>query len=232
MIWNDDLNKLKDLLPRKWRFRQLRKQCAPRHDPFYWFTTRFTVPTVYLPNPMRNNVIMINNPEKELIGDNFLYLQLNNNPVESETQIHVNFLLPQSALSEDEEFFDSYFEAIKQSIIKLMPFSDNDIQFDFPTKSKDMPTDTLFPLTENDFEIFRHAAAQNSVSHQVDKHFINLFKLDYRTPAPNFYLSHPDIFTAFGLDAKLMLGLKITDNIWSEVEKVKKRAMKTERRIA
>ncbi|MBU1918274.1 hypothetical protein KKF63_09135 [bacterium] len=232
VIWNDDLNKLKDLLPRKWRFRQLRKQCAPRHDPFYWFTTRFSVPTVYLPNPMRNNVIMINNPEKELIGDNFLYLQLNNNPVESETQIHVNFLLPQSALSEDEEFFDSYFEAIKQSMIKLMPFSDNDIQFDFPTKSKDMPTDTLFPLTENDFEIFRHAAAQNSVSHQVDKHFINLFKLDYRTPAPNFYLSHPDIFTAFGLDAKLMLGLKITDNIWSEVEKVKKRAMKTERRIA
>ncbi len=232
VIWNDSLDKLKELLPNKWRFRTLRKNCVSNQIDFHWFTTRFSVDTNYLPELLKSNAVVIKNPKKELVGDNFLYIQTKANKIEPKTVLSVNFLLPKSALTEEEEFFDQYFDAIKQSLINLMPFSDDSIEFQFPVKSKNMPTDTLFPLNENDFEIFRHSASNNGVTTQNERSFVNLFKLNYTTPSPNFYISHPSIFAGFGLDSKLMLGLKITDLIWQEVEKVKKRAMKTERRIA
>ena len=199
---------------------------------FHWFTARFSVASQFIPEPCRSNVLVITDPQQELVGDNLLYLQIDRTPASEKTLIHANFLLPKSALQEDEDFFDSYFASIRKNILQLMPFGEHTLELVFPIKSRDMPNDTLFPLMENDFEIMRHSAEKHGIVNQSEKNFASLFKRHYKTPSPNFYVSHPSVFAGFGLDANLMLGLKITDLIWQEVENVKKRAMKTERRIA
>jgi hypothetical protein len=232
LIWNGSLEKLGKVLPNKWRFRKLKKFTEGFEFDHHWFTAKFTVDRKYIPEPMKGNVISIIDPKKELIGDNLLYLQIKRDKVDQEAIISVNFLLPHTALNEGDEFFESYFKTIKESLLKLLPFSHKSLKQSFPLASKEQKHDTLFPLNENDFEVFKYSAAKYGVSTQQQSNFMDLFQLHYKTPAPNFYISNSEIFQAFGMESKLMLGLKITDLIWKEVDKVKKRAMKSEKRIA
>jgi hypothetical protein len=121
---------------------------------------------------------------------------------------------------------------IRERLIELLPFSDTSLTQVFPLAQPTQDLTTLFPLEENDFEIFRHRVRENGISHNSAKNFMDQFPLHYQTAAPNFLITHPRVFGAFGLESKLILGLKITDIIWQEVDKSKKRAMKSERRIA
>lgn len=232
LIWNMSPLKLAPLLPKKWRFFKLRNQCKKFKHPFCWFTARFEVLSDFIPEPMKENVIFIDDPKKELVNDNFLYIQLKKSKFEKMATVDVNFLLPTSSLNEDENYFAPYFTAIREKITFLMPFSESSLKLKFPLKSADEPTDTLFPLNDNDFDIFKHNATHLGVGTIDEGNFLNLIKMNYKTTAPNFYITHPHIFSGFGLDSKLILGLKVTDLIWHEVEKVKRRAMRSERRIA
>lgn len=232
IVWNSSLAKLKELLPKKWRYRSLRKSCDAFKSHFQWFTVRFELAKNLIPEPMKRNLILIDEPDKELSGTNFLNVQIRNTEEESICLIDVNFLLPRSALDEDNAFFKAYFEQIRTKLANVMPFSEKGLRQVFPLENVEKVEDTLFPMSENDFEVFRHAAETFGIEQQDEKNFQNLFPLNYKTPTPNFFVTHPKVFNAFGLESKLMLGLKITDIIWQEAEKEKKRAMKSERRIA
>lgn len=232
VIWNTSLTKLDDFLPKKWKFRKLRK-CADEHSYHEnWFTARYTIDPKYIPDPMKPNVIAINDPQKDLIGSNYLYIQVKHDKISPVATIDVNFLLPHDYLNKKPEDFDIYFEDIHKQLLKLFPFSETTLKQTFPEKQPEQPQDTLFPLNEDDYEIFRHSASLHGVHHQKEKSFAKLFPNHYKTNVQNFYLSHPSIFSPFGIESKLILGLKITDSIWSEVEKMKRKAMKSERRIA
>lgn len=231
VIWNTSLPKLGDILPNKWRYKKLKKVCNNHSSYYHWFTAKWTVPSLYIPDPMKENVIIIQDAEKELSGSNFLYLQLHK--LESEQhQIDVNFLLPRSAIDEKTAFFKPYFTEIQENLTKLFPFSTGKLKHVFPLENQEKDEDTLFPLHENDYEVFLHSAEIHGVLEQKENDFSHLFPLHYKTPTPNFFISHPYIFSAFGFESKLILGLKITDLVWQETEKEKKRAMKSERRIA
>lgn len=232
VLWNTSLTKLDDFLPKKWRFRKLRK-CAENH-PYQenWFTARYTIDPQYIPDPMNPNVIMVQDPKKDLLGDNYLYLQIKKDKLSPVSTIDVNFLLPKEYLNKNPEDFDVYFENIHKHLLKVFPFSEKSLVQTFPEKQPEQPQDTLFPLNEDDFEIFKHSASLHGVHHQKEKNFAKLFPNHYKTNVQNFYLSHPSIFSPFGIESKLILGLKITDSIWAEVEKVKRKAMRSERRIA
>lgn len=232
LIWNTSLNKLKELLPRKWRFRTLRKQCDGFQNYYHWFTARFQTHESFVPDQLKSNAVIIDAPETELTGTNFLYVQTGESDSDGLRRINVNFLLPKSALEENNDFFKPYFEKIQNVLLKLMPFSEKTLKHIFPLESIEKDENTLFPLSENDFELFRHSAKLHGVLQQDEKNFYDLFKLNFKTPAPNFFVTHPNVFSAFGVESKFMLGLKITDIIWQEAEKEKKRAMKAERRIA
>jgi hypothetical protein len=232
VLWNNDMAELKTLLPRKWRFRKLRKKCEQIAFEHHWFTAIFEVDTLLIPEPMQNNVVAISDVNQDDPTVHILYLQVQRDPEHTRSQIHAHFLLPHSALSESEDFFVPFFDRIRDKILEIMPFSEDSLKLVFPQNLPDQPSDTLFPLYENDFEVFRHSAAKHGIAERKEKSFIDFFQFHYKTAAPNFYLSHPIIFDAFGTDAKLILGLKITDLIWQEAEKIKKRAMKSERRIA
>ncbi|MCP5464683.1 MAG: hypothetical protein H7A33_06630 [Deltaproteobacteria bacterium] len=232
LLWNDSLDKLAELLPKKWRFRKLRKQLSDVQSEFHWFSLSFQIDKNYLPDPLKSNAVLITDPNKDLIGSNFLYLQIFKDKLMPKGKVCVHFLLPQSALDENEEFFSPYFSEIENRLRTLFPFCDDKLKLEFPVANPTIEQDTLFPLHENDFEIFKHAAKANGVSVQNQKDFGELFDLHYRTPAPNFFLTNSAVFRGLGTESQFILGLKITDIIWQEVEKVKKRAMKSERRIA
>ena len=231
-IWNTSFEDLQTVLPNKWCFRSLRKKCGffPTH--FHWFTVKFKIEKRFIPDPMKKNCLVILDPKKELRGTNFLYLQLKDLKHQEDTIISVNFLLPKSTLKENSEFFQKYFEEIQKHLTDFLPFSKGHLKQVFPFSPDSDQQDLLFPLHEDDFEIFIHSAQTNGILQQDEKKFLDLFPLNFKTPAPNLFLSHPAIFAPFGLDAKLTLGLKITDIIWQETEKEKRRAMKAERRIA
>lgn len=232
IIWNSSLAKLRELLPKKWRYRSLRKSCDAFQSHFQWFTVRFEIAKNLIPEPMKRNVVLIDEAGKELSGTNFLYVQIRDTEEDATSLIDVNFLLPRSALGENNEFFKPHFDGIRAKLLNVLPFSEKHLRQVFPLENAEKVEDTLFPMSENDFEVFRHAAETFGVGQQDEKSFQNLFPLNYRTPTPNFFVTHPKVFNAFALESKLMLGLKITDIIWQEAEKEKKRAMKSERRIA
>lgn len=232
VIWNTSLEKLGDVLPNKWRFRGLKKNCGLYPARQYWFTARFILPNTHVPGPMKRNSLIIRDPGRPLTSTNMLYLQ--QRPVRNteNTYIDVNFLLPTSALDEKFAYFQPFFDEIQTTLTGLMPFSEKQLKRVFPRDMNTESQDTLFPLHESDFEVFLHSAAIHGVIQYQHECFADYFKLHYRTPSPNLFLSHPNVFLPFGLDAKLTLGLKITDIIWQEAEKEKKRAIKSERRIA
>lgn len=232
IIWNTSLEQLKDALPNKWRFRNLKKKCDAYPTYYHWFTVRFHLPNTFLPDPLKQNSVVIREPNKALNGTNFLYLQIR--PVRNMegSAIDVNFLLPKSALDENFSHFQPFFDDIRQALVGILPFSQNHLKQVFPRDLSGAELDTLFPLHENDFEVFKHSAQVHGITQYNHNSFSDFFDLNYRTPTPNLILSHPHIFQPFGLDAKLTLGLKVTDIIWQEAEKEKKRATKIERRIA
>lgn len=232
VIWNTSLEKLADVLPDKWRFRKLKKDCGAYPEHQNWFTARYILPTSHIPGPMKRNLLIIRDTKKSLSATNLLYMQLRPIRNSENTFIDVNFLLPTSALDESPSYFKPFFDDIHAALANLMPFSENLLKLVFPRDVSSDSLDTLFPMHENDFEVFKHSAAVHGMVQYDHQNFSDFFKLSYRTPSPNLFLSHPHVFLPFGLDARLTLGLKITDIIWQESEKEKKRAMKSERRIA
>lgn len=232
VIWNHSLKQLQDILPDKWRYRNLKKQCPAFEPTFHWFTTRFQIESDFIPDPMKSNLVIVRNPKEELLGANFLYATLSERSRGGMTYIDVHFLMPKSALEENHAFFAPYFEQIRESLCRVMPFADKSLKQVFPLSGDSEDMDTLFPMNENDFDVFQYSAAANGILQNKSSNFADLFELNYRTPTQNLFLTHPYVFHGLGLDAKLTLGLKITDLIWQEVEKDKKRAMKSERRIA
>ncbi|MBX7149228.1 hypothetical protein K1X76_09075 [bacterium] len=228
VIWNTQIEKLLPYLPSLFRFRKIRKFAKSLKPKAYWHTCFFEVPTELLPPPMHNNLLILNGTN--MIGIDYLYVQLKRKS--DFTTIAVNYLLDKSQMEADFEFFNELHDNIMKKLWDLIPFSESKLNLTFPLMSKKEDEDTLFPMKENDFEIFKQQALMHPVFETNHKNFTDLFPLDYKTPSPNFLLTAPEILGHFGFEAKFMLGLNVTDLIWADVEKEKKRAMKLEQRIA
>ncbi|EKD42286.1 MAG: phytoene dehydrogenase [uncultured bacterium] len=231
IIWNAQIKPLADFLPPLWRFRGLRKTIQKLAPDLHWFTAHFNIPTNILPDPMHENLLIINDPTLELSSTNYLYLQrreISNNL----TRLSVSYLLPKKYLDMAYEDFIQIHADILSILHEIIPFAKEAISLQFPLAEPEEALDTLFPLKENDFEIFRQTAREHPVYQINTSDFSDLFPLNYKTPAPNMFVTSPEILASLGYEGKYMLGLKVTDIIWKDVEKEKKHAMKTERRIA
>jgi len=231
VIWNTDLKKLGNYLPNTFRYRSLRKSIQKISPSALWFSCSFEVPSKFIPQPMGDNIIFISKPDEALEGTNFLYIQIKKRQ-EQKTEISVSYLLPCQWLEKSPGEFAPLYEKIKNSLHFLMPFSENDLKLTFPLEKRPEESETLFPLGDNDFEILKQSAQNHPVYSLKPSSFKDLFPLTYKTPTPNFFLTSPEILGSMGYEGRFMLGLKVTDIIWQDVEKEKRRAMKLEKRIA
>jgi len=231
VIWNTHLKKLGDFLPKLWRFRKLSKVIEKIKPTAHWFTTHFELPAQMIPPPMKENLILIQDPTKDLRGENFLYAQLKLKD-DYTAKMSVSYLWGPESLEADNASFLPLHEKIRGILKDLVPFAGDRVINTFPLVETASDDGTLFPLQENDFEIFKQSARQNAVYDFKAKSFSDLFPLTYKTAAPNLFLTAPEIMGSLGYEGKFMLGLKVTDLIWEDVKKEKKWAMKNERRIA
>lgn len=231
IVWNTDLKKLTEYLPPLFRFRKLKKEIKKIEPYAHWFTCQFRIKTKWISESMQENLIMVSNPNEKLEGDNYLYIQLEKEEEEEDTTISVNYLLPKKQLEKNDQYFTLIHKRIQKKIMALIPFSVKGIEYIFPLQETKQ-TDTLFPLEEDHFKLFRHYAMNNPVYEIQTKGFKDLFPLDFKTPAPNLFLTSQEIGQNLGSEGQFMLGLKVTDCIWNDVKEVKKNAMKGKRRIA
>ena len=231
VIWNTSLKRLNHYLPPLFRFRKLRKKIQNLKPYLHWFTAYFDVPREFIPPPMRENLVIIDDPNQDLKGTNFLSVQIQE-ASSVLARFAVSYLFPPDSLEAENESFFSIHQRIREILLKLLPFADDKLSYAFPLAPNQESEETLFPLKENDFEIFKQTARSHPVFRLEAKSFTDLFQISYKTPSPNFYLTAPEILGSMGYEGKFMLGLKVTDLIWQDVEKEKKRAMKLERRIA
>lgn len=233
VIWNAQLRTLLDYLPKMFRFRGLRKRIEAIKPQGYWFTAHYEVPRRFIPSPMKENMIVIANPQETLTGSNYLYVQIkNSDPPTETTRLSASYLLPADVIDGPDSSFASLHHEVLETLRELIPFADENLVQVFPLTSVVRDEGTLFPLRENDFEIFRQTARDHPIYHSQADSFSDLFPITHKTAAPNFYITSPEILGCLGYEGKYMLGLKVTDIIWGDVEKEKKRAMKRERRIA
>ncbi len=236
LLWNDEIKKLAPFLPKKWRTRRLIKNIEAIQPKFYHFSIQYQLDSSVVPVGMRENLLFIGDPEKDLYGDNFLHLNLFH-PAAEESQsdqsfLTVSYLLPATEVTQAAEYFDKLHEAIFQKISRLIPFSKNKIQLKFPLTHREAQSDgTLFPMEKTDFEIFRENAQENPVYHLAPETFADLFPMSNRTPYKNLHLTSPEILATLGSEGKFLLGLKTIDLIWREVEHSRKKAVK-QRKIA
>lgn len=230
MLWNDEIRGLTNYLPKNWRTRRLRARIEGIHPQFYHFSIQYQVDPNVIPVGMRENVILIGDPEAELTGTNFLHLNIYH-PAQNEAEglafLTVSYLLEAEKLHEPATYFDELHARITEALHRLMPFSEGKIRMHFPLEGK-APEDTemLFPMEKTDFEIFRENATANPIYGVFPQNFGGLFPLSHRTPYKNLLLTSPELLAALGFEGKFLLGLKTIDEIWNEVEVGHKKAIK------
>lgn len=108
LLWNDEIKKLIPFLPRNFRTRRLIKKIEAIKPKYYHFSIQYQLDSSVVPVGMRENLLYIGDPERELSGDNFLHLNLFHPAVEenSEDQAYltVSYLLPADKINQPAEF--------------------------------------------------------------------------------------------------------------------------------
>lgn len=236
LLWNDEVRGIREFLPKKFRNRKLLKKIKTIQPKFYHFSIQFEMDPDVIPVGMRENLLLIGDPEQPLTGTNFLHLNLfqrtNEGEANSPTLLTVSYLLEAAKLQEPSEFFQEIHQQISVILHELLPFSENRFRLSFPlSQPKADDVGTLFPMEKSDFEIFRENAGANPVYQLAPQNFGDLFPINNRTAYKNMFLTSPEILAALGSEGKFLLGLKTIDLIWGEVETSRKKAIK-QRKIA
>ncbi len=235
LLWNQSSSGLEQWLPKSIFSKFLLRRIKKTKPKFARFSIQYEVHSDVIPVGMKSNVLYVKDPQKPLLGPNFLHLHFyyptelqENSPIKT---LIVTYLLPHEALQQDDIIFDSIHAEITERLQELMPFSQGKIELKFPKDDAQPSDELLFPLEESDYETFKHNAAQNPIYDVTAAKFQELFPFPHRTLYKNLILTGPEILAALGFEGEFLLGLKTTDYVWGNFEKVKKKGIK-QRRIA
>lgn len=231
VVWNTNLDGLPHFLPKAFRFGRLKKAILNRKKKAHWFGFEIQLDNQLVPEPLQENSLFVVDEKKPLLDSNFFYVQ--KKVLGAKASLKINYLMAPEGLEKDNDFFQTIHEKILDNLGDFFPFAREHFKIVFPLKKQPEDADepTLFPLKEDDFAIFKHVARQNPIFAKKARHFIDLFPISYQTPAPNFFLTSQEIMASLGFEAQVHLGLLVTDQIWEDVEKAKKKAMKAGRRM-
>lgn len=235
VLWNDEIQKIAPFFPKNLWTRRLLKRIEAIQPKNYHFSIQYELEDDVIPVGMRENALVVGNPEEELSGANFLHLN-HFRPSEGDlpgpSLLTVSYLLHAKLLQEPPSFFNNLHEEITSRLHKLMPFSAGKVRLKFPLEEK-IPEEegVLFTLEKSDFDIFRENARANPVYELSPKNFGDLFPIHNMTLFKNLFFTSPEILASLGFEGKFLLGLKTIDLIWNEVEAGQKKAIK-QRKIA
>ena len=219
VIANEGFSNLLQHFPRTFRTRRycriMNRAPATRE-----FTIRFSINTAALPEPMAQNVLLIQDEQQPLIDTNFLKLQVSPQP-HSETNetslLQVSYYLPASEPLDATEAvltqFEQRHEKITQYLKKFIPFSQNSLNRIYPLAGTTQ--ESLFEHSTDDYvRFFRDAVRQTQFPPSLS--YPGLI-----TPYQNLFVLGLNQLSWLGSSGYLQSALKTSELIWQRESKRK-----------
>lgn len=207
LLGNLDVQRLYASVPKTlWTF--LRKREISRLHPFEEQRLMvYQLPREKLPEPMKENVILVTDPAAPLEGGN--YLELNVQPAsksdEENVLLTVAYRRPPAHGSVDAEYFQKLEAKIESQIRWLIPFADEALQ-------------RVYPVASSEGELFPADPVQREARVSYPP---SLVGPSPTSPFKNMFVLGPNILDWLGMEGKMMAALRGIDLIWSKESKIK-----------
>ncbi|MCB1215720.1 MAG: hypothetical protein KDK66_09640, partial [Deltaproteobacteria bacterium] len=233
--WNQELKELSPLIKNTWSTKKFIKKISRFEAQYYRCSLQFEIDQEVIPVGMKENVLLISDPKKELKELNFLHLSLQSPSENQEPSqkrfLNVSYILEKDKLFENKTSFLKRHHDIEKKLHDLIPFSKGSLKLRFPLEEdhNSQSSGLLFPTEMPDFELFRQKALKQTVYAMEVENFAELFPLNLKTPYKNLYLTSPEILSVLGSEGKFLLALKTIEVIWKQFETKKKQATKQRR---
>ncbi len=174
-----------------------------------------------LPEPMKENVIIVSDPLAPVVGSN--YLEVNLYPLykgaseEFDTLMTVTYSISANNLGNggNSNFLEKIHQEIDHRLRKLLPFSDSHLKRVFPKTNEPVTEPTLFPEVVEDSNLLdrigrgRLAYSPSLVFPTLESNFKNLTVVG------------PNILDWLGMEGKMLTALKAVEAIWTQELKTK-----------
>lgn len=183
---------------------------------------QYLVARDYLPEPLKDNVLLIQDSEQPLSGINFLELNLQTlpRPVEEfDTLLTIHYLLPPNGLNEGPAYFEEFHRAIEEKCLGLFPFARGHMRPIFPIMKREgsnLPEGDLFPeARDKDFEEFKLFMDQRAA------YTPSLFTPSLASPFKNLFTVGPNLLDWLGMEGKMLAAMKSVNLIWQKEQKAR-----------
>ncbi len=169
----------------------------------------------YLPEPLKDNAVIINDPTQPLSGLNYLELNLQALPRpldDYDTLLTVHYLLPADTLHEETIYFENLHEQIEQRCLALFPFAKGHMKKVFPVVKQE---EDLFP-EQKDFGEFKNFLSNRAT------YAPSLFGPSLTSSFKNLFTLGPNVLDWLGTEGKMLSAMKGVNLIWEK--ELKKRS--------
>ncbi len=174
----------------------------------------------FLPEPMKENVIIISDPEQPLQGTN--YLELNIHPLYRnatdayDTLMTVTYCLPvhDQEMDVDPLVIEQLQDQIDQALHKILPFTEGHLKRVFPRDKT--PTDQGELFSSDEDMATSQKILQRKVTYQP---VIGFPTMD--APYKNMRVVGPNILEWYGMEGKMIAAMGAVESLWNQELKVK-----------
>ncbi|MBI4374613.1 MAG: hypothetical protein HY542_07025 [Deltaproteobacteria bacterium] len=177
---------------------------------------QFEVARNFLPAPMQENLILVDDPKQPLEGLNYLEINLSSLPHGDEENLLLTASYLLSPSDHNADFFENLHATIEQRLRKLIPFAGENLRRVFPRlNSPEAHNPSLFP-DDGDLASFLQTAQKRRGLPS------SLFSPKCSTPFKNALSLGPNILPWMGTEGKVLAGLRGVELVWNQESKVKK----------
>lgn len=176
-----------------------------------------------LPEPMKENVIIVSDPLAPLVGSN--YLEVNLYPLykgaseDFDTLMTVTYSIPASKPETEEaqhqDLLEKTHQEIDRHLRKLLPFSGTHLKRIFPKTSEPVAEPTLFP------EETEEANPLDKIKRGQVAYSPSLVFPTLESNFKNLTVVGPNILDWLGMEGKMLTALKAVEAIWTQELKTK-----------
>ncbi|GEM_PF-2820658 len=212
VIGNTDIKELYSRLPTSFftMFSRSRKKMSSLQPVEKQIVIQYHVAKEALPEPMKENVVLITDPLLPLEGLNYLEINFQDLGKESEEGLNVLMTVSYSLPNSSEEDVKNRLVEVDAKIEKLLPFSTLRLKRVYPALAVDKEAPSLFP--EDQMEIkFREKVFYTP----------SLFFPPVNSPFKNLYAVGPNILDWLGMEGKILSAIKAVELVWERELKVK-----------
>ncbi len=171
-----------------------------------------------LPTPMKENVVVVNDPSAPLEGTNYLEINFAAIPKGgsngSNTLMTVTYPLkgPLAAEIPESATLEKIHAEIDQKVHRLIPFSNSHLKRTFPPIPASSEAPELFPEENRLLE----KSARRQISYAPSLFFPTL-----DSPFKNLFVVGPNILDWLGMEGKMLSSLRAVEMIWDREMKVR-----------